>query len=750
MEIVEEIRQDREKGAKRLESEYKSGLMALARRFCPNESDAEELVNATFATVIENIDSYLEQSAFFGWMCQILTSHHSKNYRRKSNQEIVYPGVLPDVIDEKAQEEIYDHLDATLLRKAIDELPKEQRDAIALHYFMDMSVVQIAKYLAVPNGTVMSRLHYARRALAAKLGAKAEEMAKKPGGKAVLLALLLCGITALGAAVWNIAASSGKAQTPADASLSLVASPLSSSATAEASRHATSDRRQAETCAATPSAADRYRPSATETFSLTTQGETVDITTTAKTVAAIASASLAFSAAADLPRLDSSQFDYKYEMLKLPTAENLDGSSTNDFAGGGSWLSLGTGADLGSLFMAINANSLLKSEAKTGNDGDGWQTANPTAAADGGTGYTVETRLKVTVSSGSYGALVLNASTGDSSVNSWLVFTTNSVSWGHAAPTASNTITNFDATAWHTYRIVREPGTTVHSVWIDGTLAADNLASGISASINRLVLGSASSNYVGKAQVAYLRFHKGAYAPLDPDDKTRCKASTDFPHQYEMTVNDARFAASGNAKTSGTEWTASVGATPTATLNGILSMNPNGKNTAYWATKDGIWKNVVTPETAYTVDFRAKINSCNIDGIDRTLNFLTGTTGPIGSLYVGTNSVSWCLSSSGTGTYVTLDTGDNTGTMHVFRIAYSGGGRHAFTIWRDGVKIGENLVDCTNFYAYQGGSALAIVRFGVVSTSTHGGAFDIDYIRWDTTGAYDWKDPPQAFVISIR
>ena len=53
MSIVEEIRQDREKGAKRLESEYKAGLMALARRFCADESDAEDLVNRPFAKVNE-------------------------------------------------------------------------------------------------------------------------------------------------------------------------------------------------------------------------------------------------------------------------------------------------------------------------------------------------------------------------------------------------------------------------------------------------------------------------------------------------------------------------------------------------------------------------------------------------------------------------------------------------------------------------------------------------------------------------
>ncbi len=65
MDIVEELRQNRESGARRLEAEYKAGLMALARRFCADESDAEELLNSTFATVVENIDDYIEQSAFF-------------------------------------------------------------------------------------------------------------------------------------------------------------------------------------------------------------------------------------------------------------------------------------------------------------------------------------------------------------------------------------------------------------------------------------------------------------------------------------------------------------------------------------------------------------------------------------------------------------------------------------------------------------------------------------------------------------
>ena len=201
MTIVEELRQNRESGARRLEAEYKAGLMTLARRFCVDSGDAEELVNRTFAAVVEGIDDYLEQSAFFGWMCQILTNIHNKDRRNKSNGIIVHPGEVPDIVDEDAEDRIFRELDASLLRSAVERLPEDQREAVVLHYFADMPVAKIARYLKIPTGTVLSRLHYARKALAVKLGAEVKEMTKKPGVKAVLLALALCVLTAAGAAV---------------------------------------------------------------------------------------------------------------------------------------------------------------------------------------------------------------------------------------------------------------------------------------------------------------------------------------------------------------------------------------------------------------------------------------------------------------------------------------------------------------------------------------------------------------------
>ena len=203
MTIAEEIRRDPQLGAKRLESEYRAGLTTLARRLCHDPGDAAELVNRTFAEAIANIDTYAEQSAFFAWISKILVNLNAKEKRRESNQTVTYPGIVPDVIDEDAQEAIYANLDASLLRDAISELPAEMRDVVVMRYFIDLPLSRIAKILSVPEGTVNSRLHNAKLALAAKLGVaadKAKDAVKKPGVKATLVVLALCALTAAGAA----------------------------------------------------------------------------------------------------------------------------------------------------------------------------------------------------------------------------------------------------------------------------------------------------------------------------------------------------------------------------------------------------------------------------------------------------------------------------------------------------------------------------------------------------------------------
>jgi len=55
--------------------------------------------------------------------------------------------------------------DREQLDRAFRTLTTEQRAAIVLQYYRDLTLPQIAEVLQVPLGTVRSRLHYAKRAL---------------------------------------------------------------------------------------------------------------------------------------------------------------------------------------------------------------------------------------------------------------------------------------------------------------------------------------------------------------------------------------------------------------------------------------------------------------------------------------------------------------------------------------------------------------------------------------------------------
>ncbi len=328
MDIVEEIRRDRESGAKRLVSEYRAGLLTLALRFCNDASDAEELVNRTFAEVVANIDRYAEQSAFFGWMCQILSNLHANDCRRKANANTIYPGDVPDIADGNAQDAVFSNLDHEFLHAAIEQLPQDIRKAVVLHYFVEMPVREVARVLSTPVGTVAWRLHCAREILSAKLNAKARETAKKPGGKALLIALALAALSAIGAAV--VTAVSDARNTPPALSAGTPlseggydaqdSSPLREGAVAEGD------------WGSTASAADSSTPplthSSTPPLSSTT-GETMNASKS--TAAILASASLALTAAtpamAELVTYDGTaqtiSADTHYEVLVVSAATTL-------------------------------------------------------------------------------------------------------------------------------------------------------------------------------------------------------------------------------------------------------------------------------------------------------------------------------------------------------------------------------------------------------------------------------------------
>lgn len=425
-----------------------------------------------------------------------------------------------------------------------------------------------------------------------------------------------------------------------------------------------------------------------------------------------------FTALADLTRKDSSEFAYCYEMDENPCMKDLDNSGKNDFTG---WNANYFRLDEGTLVIdAPNDNGkYLVSSQKTGIDGDGWQTLGPTSA----TGFTIEARLKIVSCTGDNGAICIEGWVSGSGQGSRLNFYADKIKLN------KTTVMMLDTTSYHTYRITREGGSLAHSIYVDDVLVAENIQDTVAASVYRTLIGSPGKGWQGVAQIDYLRFDKGAFAP-----KT-------LVANYDMTDADKRISTSANA----TDWTISkANGAEISKANGILSVDNSG---TYWTTTDSTWKNEVESDSRFVVEFSTKIKSCTLNnGNDRSLQFWAGIPEAAGLLFVGTNHVYW-QSTGSMGDNKCLCTLDNTDKMHKFKIAYDGTDRQAgFTVWRDDVKIGRRL--SSNSALTRNDKTYSFVTFGKRGAN-NAGAYDIDNISWQINGEYP-SDIYEGTLIILR
>lgn len=134
---------------------------------------AEDLLQDTFIEVLQTIHQLNEPTAFVTWSKQI--AYHKCTAYFKKRREILADEdedghFVFDTIEEDRSEFIPDEaLDKEDLKQTIhniiSELPPEQRSAILMRYFDEISVKEIAEIQGVSEGTVKSRLNYGRKSI---------------------------------------------------------------------------------------------------------------------------------------------------------------------------------------------------------------------------------------------------------------------------------------------------------------------------------------------------------------------------------------------------------------------------------------------------------------------------------------------------------------------------------------------------------------------------------------------------------
>ena len=137
-----------------LVTEHSRAMYRAARSLLPSDADAEDAVSEALLRAWQAFGRLKSEEALKGWLLKI-TVNCAREQRRKGAR-VTYTDDLEPLAG-SVEDRQYDGLwDAVLA------LPEDQRTAVVLFYYEDMTLSQIAAVLGVAQGTVKSRLCRAR------------------------------------------------------------------------------------------------------------------------------------------------------------------------------------------------------------------------------------------------------------------------------------------------------------------------------------------------------------------------------------------------------------------------------------------------------------------------------------------------------------------------------------------------------------------------------------------------------------
>ncbi|QBI52056.1 sigma-70 family RNA polymerase sigma factor [Streptomonospora litoralis] len=166
---------------------YADQLYPTALRMTRNSADAEDLVQETFAKAFANFHQFRAGTNLRAWLYRILTNTFINGYRKKQREprqdstdeikdwQLAAADAHASTGSRSAESEVLERLPDSAIRHALADLPEDFRLVVYLIDVEGFTYKEVAARMGTPLGTVMSRLHRARRQLREHLADYAKE-----------------------------------------------------------------------------------------------------------------------------------------------------------------------------------------------------------------------------------------------------------------------------------------------------------------------------------------------------------------------------------------------------------------------------------------------------------------------------------------------------------------------------------------------------------------------------------------------
>ena len=174
LELVRAVLEGDATAYRGLVEKYQNRVYHMVYGMLRNREDAKDITQEAFVKAYDKLESFRLDSSFYTWLYRIAHNRAidfiRKQKRRKQTsfeEEIAKrDAAIAEIHHQDSprrtieRRELYDRI-----MDAMDQLPPEQKQVVLLRELEGLAYKEIAEVMDIPEGTVMSRLYYARKKL---------------------------------------------------------------------------------------------------------------------------------------------------------------------------------------------------------------------------------------------------------------------------------------------------------------------------------------------------------------------------------------------------------------------------------------------------------------------------------------------------------------------------------------------------------------------------------------------------------